>query len=111
MTDEGEALRAAQRRFRGAQRPRPEGPSPSGDRLQALLRRAFPEVAAKLTWGLYSQPRQTIRKRSVSVLQAVPVAPKVSDLVFLTTGLGTNSLQTTTARLVGWRKISPVRPT
>jgi hypothetical protein len=83
-----------------AKRPRPEGPSPPEFRLQDLLRRAFPAVAAKLTTKLYGQPRQTLRKRSRSVLQSVPVAPDPCDLVRVITPTGT-----TTARLVSWRKI------
>jgi hypothetical protein len=94
-----------------AKRPRPEGPSPSGSDLQQALRRAFPAVAAKLTWCAYGYPRQTIRKRSVSVLQAVPVASKVTHLATLVDGLGTTSPRTTTVRVVGWRKIVAVGPT
>lgn len=100
-------MRGYRRPSGAAQRPRPEGPSPSGDWLQEALRRAFPAVAAKLTWCAYGQPRQTFRKRSFRVSPPVPVAPKVDDLVLVITGLGTTSLQTTTARLVSWRKIGP----
>lgn len=84
-----------------AQPPRPEGPSARSG-LQGLLRRAWPVVTAALTQvHLYPTHAKPVRKR----LPKLRPVPGRQQLVTLRIGLGTNSFQTTTARLVGWRKI------